>query len=748
MDNYSFMVEIIFGKEEVGIVKRRIFITAIIGSLFCCLSGCQHKTSENYNIMLNSKSDVLPIYAENAKEISNKTFDLASLEDIDAGYSVEELENVDEPNGIICLEDSIMISDKASDAIIQMDYSGNLIKKIGKTGNGEGEFLSPGAIKEYNHEIYVLDQGNNRVQIFDEQLNYVDKVDLINKKINDPDYVPQKMAVNEEGIYVTGMSLKEAVIDKYSNGDEEEIGAKYKDLYRNPIRTGFYPDPSIVRVEDTYYMVNSSFIYFPCIPVSESKDLVHWRIIGYAITNPEWAALDNLEGGRGYWAPDISYHNGRFYITATYRLNDDGTVYRKQIVVSSDKPEGPYSKPAIIDEDGIDPSIFTDDDGKRYMLLNRGARILPLSDDATRQIGEAHLLYYGDNKRAPEGPHLLKKDGYYYLFEAEGGTGPGHRITVSRSRELMGRYKPCPYNPIMRQNDENAIIQRCGHGKPVCTQNGQWYMVYLCGRKIGDGYSLLGRETAIDPIEWTADGWPVVNSLNGPSTLQIKPDLPECIWESSLDDDFDNDWLSSDWMFPRAPEFDGIVLENSYVKVKGSRYDLNSMHAKNILLRRQQNFGFEAVCKLRMPQIYPGQDVGMTCYYDENTFLKFGIFATKEENPRLLVKVVEYIDGYKEGKSTELDFSKEYVYLKTETNYLTRTFSYSYDGLNYTTVDVLDNVYYLCDEGLKKGKRFTGAMIGMYAYAGSFGQEYTDDAGNHGSDVIYGEFDFFNYKTL
>ena len=97
---------------------------------------------------------------------------------------------------------------------------------------------------------------------------------------------------------------------------------------------------------------------------------------------------------------------------------------------------------------------------------------------------EAKLLYYGDNKRAPEGPHLLKKDGYYYLFEAEGGTGPGHRITVSRSKELMGRYEPCPYNPIMRQNDEGAIIQRCGHGKPVQTQNGQWYIVYLCGRKI------------------------------------------------------------------------------------------------------------------------------------------------------------------------------------------------------------------------------------------------------------------------
>ena len=161
---------------------------------------------------------------------------------------------------------------------------------------------------------------------------------------------------------------------------EAVIGAKFENLYHNPIRTGMYPDPSIVRVGDDYYMVNSSFIYFPCIPVSTSKDLVHWKIIGYAITNPEWAALDNLEGGRGYWAPDISYYNGRFYITATYRLNDDGNVYRKQIVVSSDRPEGPYSKPAIIDEDGIDPSIFNDDDGKRYMLLNRGARIFQLND--------------------------------------------------------------------------------------------------------------------------------------------------------------------------------------------------------------------------------------------------------------------------------------------------------------------------------------------------------------------------------
>lgn len=527
---------------------------------------------------------------------------------------------------------------------------------------------------------------------------------------------------------------------------EQEIGAKYKDLYRNPIRTGMYPDPSIIRVEDTYYMVNSSFIYFPCIPVSMSKDLVHWKIIGHAIINPQWARLDNLEGGRGYWAPDISYYEGKFYITATYRLNDDGTVYRKQIIVSSETPEGPYSEPAIIDEDGIDPSLFTDDDGKRYMLLNRGARILPINKEATKQIGEAKLLYYGDNKRAPEGPHLLKKDGYYYLFEAEGGTGPGHRITVSRSKELMGRYEPCPYNPIMRQMDEGAIIQRCGHGKPVQTQNGQWYIVYLCGRKIGEGYSILGRETALDPITWTADGWPIVNNLDGPSTLQIKPNLPETIWEESDFDDFKEQWLGTNWVFPRPPEMDGIVLKNSYVYVKGSKEDLSSMHARNILLRRQSDFKFSCVCKMKMPDIYPGQDMGITCYYDENTFIKFGIFATTEEQPRLLIKVMEYIDGYIEGKEIEVDCSKKDIYLKVNVNYLTRAFYFSYDGEEYQHVDTLTNVYYLCDEGLKKGKRFTGAMVGMYAYDGGFALDYINKNGGTAPDTIYGAFDYFDYR--
>ncbi len=498
----------------------------------------------------------------------------------------------------------------------------------------------------------------------------------------------------------------------------ERYGHEYEDFYRNPIRTGFFPDPSICRVEDDYYMVNSSFIFFPCIPISHSRDLVHWEIIGHAITNPEWAYLDELEGGRGYWAPDISFYKGRFYITATYRLNDVPPTYRRQIVVSSEKPEGPYSEPVFIDEDGIDPSIFNDDDGKRYMLLNRGARIFELDESGTKQISEAKLLFYGDHKRAPEGPHLYKKDGYYYLLEAEGGTGPGHRVTVSRSKELFGNYEPCPYNPIMRQDDPDAAIQRCGHGDLVETHDGRWYMVYLCGRMIGEGYSLLGRETALDPVTWTPDGWPIVNNLKGPSAMQIKPFADSICTENP---GLSPCGLPLDYMAPR-PFAEGDVRYDPLAgrfEIRGSKAPLSSVDSRNIVLKRQISFEFEYSAILEIPKMTEGQSAGITGYYDENTFLEFGI-TCREGNVYLYSN--EHVgdnDNFKiSNDPVPVDVTK--IRLTMDTSYLVRRLSYRYlpadsDETEFVT---LNNVYYLCDEGLKKGKRFTGAMAGMYAYAG------------------------------
>jgi len=528
---------------------------------------------------------------------------------------------------------------------------------------------------------------------------------------------------------------------------KERIGASYEEMYHNPIRRGMFPDPSIVRVGKDYYMVNSSFIFFPCIPISHSKDLIHWEIIGHAVTEPEWASLDELEGGRGYWAPDISYDNGKFYITATYRLNDTGTVYRKQIVVSSEKPEGPYSKPAIIDEDGIDPSIFHED-GRHYMLLNRGARILELNADCTKQISEAELLYYGDQKRAPEGPHLLKKDGYYYLFLAEGGTGAGHRISVARSKTLMGNYEPCPYNPIMRQMDEGAAIQRCGHGKPVCTQNGEWYMVYLCGRMIGDGYSMLGRETALDPISWTADGWPVVNGLKGPSVLQKKPDLPEWLLKETASVSEDGirsvaadaeqtmtaaaGW-DKKWMTPRVPEPEGILFLPSGIRIKGSRFPLKDVAARNILLQRQTSFCFRAETGLFIPKLADGQEAGLTCYYDENTWVCLALCKADA----YYIQVKEHIgekDILHEKYMLSDDCAGKKITLKVKTEYLRRLFTFCVEGQEETAAAELPDVFYLCDEGIRMGKRFTGAMTGIYAVAGE--------------QKLYADFSHFIYQDI
>lgn len=511
---------------------------------------------------------------------------------------------------------------------------------------------------------------------------------------------------------------------------EKRYSHSYGDFYRNPVRAGFFPDPSICRVGDDYYMVNSSFIFFPCIPISHSKDLIHWEIIGHAITNPDWAYLDELEGGRGYWAPDISFYEGRFYITVTYRLNDVGPVYRRQIVVSSERPEGPYSEPVFIDEDGIDPSIFNDDDGKRYMLLNRGARIFELSKDATKKISEPQLLFYGDNKRAPEGPHIYKKDGYYYLLQAEGGTGPGHMVTVSRSRDLFGVYEPCPYNPIMRQKDPDALIQRCGHGDMVETSDGRWYMVYLCGRKIGDGYSILGRETALDPVTWTADGWPIVNGLKGPSTMQVKP-YPNLAEESM--NCISPCGIPFEYMTPR-PFAKGDV---SFVKrnddsgasfvIKGSKAQISSVDSRNLVLRRQTSFSFEYLADLEIPELSEGQHAGISGYYDENTFVLFGLM---KKNGKVYVFSQEHIGEEDKWLFSDepLELSQGTIRLSMNTDYLKRTLCYefisgdkksgeenSFESMVFAT---LPNVYYLCDEGYNKGKRFTGALVGMYAYGG------------------------------
>ena len=396
---------------------------------------------------------------------------------------------------------------------------------------------------------------------------------------------------------------------------EEYAQIALENTYRNPVRRGFYPDPSVVRVGDDFYMVNSTFVQFPCIPVSHSRDLVHWHTIGHAIETLEWSGIEGLPGGHGYWAPDISYYKGRFWIIATLRR--DTAPFRLQMITSSERPEGPYDKPHFLDINGIDPSIFTDADGRRYVVINPGAQIVEI-DDRGHMIGEPEMLYYGSARVKTEGPHLLRKDGWYYLFQAEGGTGQEHMETVARSRSLRGRYEPCPHNPILGRKKHNAAIRRSGHGKPVQLADGSWYMVYLCGRDT-EGKTMLGRETALDPMQWTADGWPMVNGLKGPSCLQRMP-LPAAPWH-------DEPIRREDFISPRGDiRAFASQTDDGWRVTAGA--DPNGIHPTGLLLRRQAERSFEQMVSVDASGMRAGL-TGLAGYYDENSFFLYDFHARK-----------------------------------------------------------------------------------------------------------------------
>lgn len=292
----------------------------------------------------------------------------------------------------------------------------------------------------------------------------------------------------------------------------------------NPVLAGFYPDPSICRAGDDYYIVNSSFAYYPGLPLFHSKDLLNWKQIGYAMDRPQQLNLDGAGVSRGLFAPAISYHNGLFYIVCT-EVSKLGNF-----VITAKDPKGPWSNPVSLPQvNGIDPALFFDDNGKAYIVFNSippdnkplhdGHRTIRLFEFDTEKLavrGEEKLLINGgtDMAKKPvwiEGPHLIKKDGWYYLICAEGGTGYNHSEVVFRSKSVEGPFVSYENNPILtqRQLDPNRKnpITTTGHADFVETKNGDWWAVFLgCRPYEGDFYN-TGRETFMTPVSWK-NGWP------------------------------------------------------------------------------------------------------------------------------------------------------------------------------------------------------------------------------------------------
>ena len=341
-----------------------------------------------------------------------------------------------------------------------------------------------------------------------------------------------------------------------------------KKTFRNPIIKGFYPDPSACRVGEDYYLVTSTFSYFPGIPVFHSRDLVHWEQLGHVIDRPEQMTLGPDSFAGGLFAPTIRFHDGIFYVIVQNASMGD-TVAGTNFIFTATDPAGPWSAPIEVDHGGGDPSLFWDDDGKCYIHYSNlqpsnhgvddlGIYMAEIDPAAGKTLSEPAYLWKGalEDAYSPEAPHIYKRNGYYYLMISEGGTEHFHAVTIARSRELFGPYERYLGNPILTHHHLTRMYPICnvGHGELLETPQGQWYMVVLASRLIGGYHKNLGRETFLVPVVWEED-WP----LAAPETGRVEweypfPQLPEHVYPPlSGFDDFNAPKLDLRWNLIGCP---------------------------------------------------------------------------------------------------------------------------------------------------------------------------------------------------
>lgn len=373
---------------------------------------------------------------------------------------------------------------------------------------------------------------------------------------------------------------------------------------RNPIIPGFHPDPSVCRVGDDFYVVNSSFQYFPGVPIYHSKDLVNWELIGNVLDRQSQLPLRNANSWLGIYAPTIRYHEGVYYMITTNVANGGN------FMVTATDPKGPWSEPIWLEQQGIDPSLYFED-GKCYMVSNPDVAIwlCEIDPKTGKQLTESKLLWRGTGGRHPEGPHIYKKDGWYYLLISEGGTELAHKLTIARSRNIYGPYESNPANPILtncRKAGQNSQIQGTGHGDFVQALDGSWWMVFLAYRNFGGSYHHLGRETCLAPVEWKEGEWPVVNGGNAIDTLmQVKTLAEQKPYARTI--------TPYDWVYMQNP-----IPQNYQAIGRGWRLTAHSSLNENVqptfLGLRQESPNVVMETEIDTDQLDFGCRAGLTIY--------------------------------------------------------------------------------------------------------------------------------------
>lgn len=432
-------------------------------------------------------------------------------------------------------------------------------------------------------------------------------------------------------------------------GSDPVAGRNTPATYHNPILQGFYPDPSVTRVGDDYYLVTSTFGYFPGIPVFHSKDLVNWTQIGNAIDRPDQLDFKKLGLSRGVFAPTIQAKDGVFYILNT--CVDCGGNF----LITAKNPEGPWSNPIWLPAlgGGIDPSLFFDDDGRTWIVSNGPPEGKPLYNGhmaiwaqeldlgALTTRGPRTVIANGgvDISKKPiwiEGPHILKKDGWYYLVAAEGGTEQGHSEVVFRSKAVLGPYVPGPNNPILTQRDlpdsRRNPITSSGHAQLVDTGKGDWWATFLAVRPYGGNFFNTGRETLLMPVSWH-DGWPrITRPGEAIPYTHARPKLPRqpaprlaTNGPLSIRDEFDGDVLPRYWMMLRNPHSLWYLVEGGRLTLTARRAGLGDNANPSFLARRQQNINASAETVVRFVPRHDGDRAGLAVLANDDYWASVAI---------------------------------------------------------------------------------------------------------------------------
>lgn len=519
---------------------------------------------------------------------------------------------------------------------------------------------------------------------------------------------------------------------------------------KNPVLTGFNPDPSIVRVEDDYYIATSTFEWFPGVQISHSRDLEHWRVVSRPLTRYSQLDLRGRPNSGGIWAPALSYADGLFYLIYTDVRGWVGSFKDvRNFLVTAPSIEGPWSEPVYLNASGFDPSLFHDDDGRKWLLNmlwdhrpehnSFGGILLQEYDPAKKAlVGPVENIFLGSSLGLVEGPHIYKVDGWYYLLTAEGGTFATHAETVARSRSIKGPYEIMPGNPLITSaRNPELRLQSAGHGSLVQHRDGSWSFAHLCRRPLKNGRSILGRETAIQTIVWE-DGWPrLAGGDDLPRDTFEAPELPSHPWPAKPSrDDFDSDELSIEWQAPRVAIDDRIAslkARKGYLRLYG-RESIVSLFEQSLIARRQQSFHIEAsTCVEFTPQSFQ-QMAGLVAFYSTESF--YYLFLSHAPHSKRCLGLMRCERGnvsYPVEKEYPLD-DHERVYLKLVIQDDRIRFYYSIDGTRWTAVAWEQDASILADEHAVPCA-FTGNFVGMAC------QDLTGQ-GHHA------DFDWFEYREL